>query len=298
VAEKAPLLLLVFNRPSLTEQLLEALEPAGERRIYVSCDGPRPGVPGERNVVDEVRDMVTKVAPSSAGRLRLLPSNAGCGEAVSSALDWFFQHEESGIVLEDDCIPRPESWDFFDQMLDAHRADPRVGHVGARNIVPGENWAEPDADYRYSRIAHVWGWATWRRAWRGYKLRAQPAPEPDMSELSRWSRSYWRWAFGEAFRGRIDTWDFQWIAHLWNQGLWAITPRSSVVDNVGLQEGGTHTKPGAKAPEAFHLPQFNPPFVAPLRNAPDAGADDWEFRHAFEGRPGAAVRRAVRGMLK
>lgn len=298
MVEKAPVLLLVFNRPSLTEQLLEALEPASDRRIYVSCDGPRPGVRGERGAVDEVRDMVSKIAPGSAGRLRLLPSNVGCGEAVSSALDWFFQHEESGIVLEDDCIPRQESWDFFDNMLHSYSSDPRIGHVGARNIVPPKHWTEPEADYRYSRIAHVWGWATWRRAWKGYRLRAEITPEPNIGELGRWAGSYWRWAFGEAFSGRIDTWDFQWIAHLWSRGLWAITPRSSLVDNIGLLEGGTHAKPGAKAPESHHLPSFCPPFVAPARATLDAGADEWELRHAFEGRPGPAMRRVVRGLFK
>jgi hypothetical protein len=296
VVEKAPLLLLVFNRPRLTEQLLEALEPAGDRRIYVSCDGARPGVPSELDAVLEVRRLVSDVAQGSSGRLRLLPSNAGCGQAVSSALDWFFDIEEFGIVLEDDCIPRSESWDFFDQMLDRYQSVPQVGHIGARNIVPKERWTGQNSDYRYSRIAHVWGWATWRRAWKGYRLRAHPAPEFDLSSLNRWSRSYWRWAFGAAFSGRIDTWDFQWIAHLWSQGLLAITPRSTVVDNVGLVEGGAHAKAGAQAPAAYKLSHFSPPFLPPDEVAPDARADEWEMWHAFEGRPVPALRRAVRNV--
>lgn len=298
MVEKAPLLLLVFNRPRLTEKLLEALEPAGDRRIYVSCDGARPGVPGERDAVLEVRRLVSEVAQTSSGRLRLLPSNAGCGQAVSSALDWFFGVEESGIVLEDDCIPRPESWGFFDEMLDRYQSEPRVGHIGARNIVPEDYWTEPDSDYRYSRIAHVWGWATWRRAWKGYRLRAQPAPMPNLGVLDRWSRSYWRWAFNEAFSGRIDTWDFQWIAHLWTQSQIAITPKSTVVDNVGLVGGGVHAKPGAKAPVAYKLSDFGHSFSPPESGTPDSRADEWEFRYAFEGRPGPAARRVLRGVLK
>ncbi len=295
---KAPLLLLVFNRPRLTQQLLEALELAGDRRVYVSCDGPRTEVRGEQDAVAEVRRLVGSVVPGSVGRLRFLPENTGCGQAVSSALEWFFDHEESGIVLEDDCIPRFDSWEFFDQMLVEHASDPRIGHIGARNIVPLDYWTETQSDYRYSRIAHVWGWATWRRAWRGYRLHATPTPELDLSSLSRWSRSYWRWAFGAAYSRRIDTWDFQWIAHLWSEGLLAITPKSTLVDNIGLAEGGAHAKPGAKAPEAYRLPCFGPVFTPPELVVPDSRADEWELRYAFEGRPVPAARRALRNVLR
>ena len=39
--------------------------------------------------------------------------NLGCGERVSSGLDWVFDSVERAIVLEDDCLPHPSFFPFL-----------------------------------------------------------------------------------------------------------------------------------------------------------------------------------------
>ena len=38
--------------------------------------------------------------------------NNGCMKGVSSAINWFFDNEDEGIILEDDCVPHPDFFPF------------------------------------------------------------------------------------------------------------------------------------------------------------------------------------------
>ena len=48
-------------------------------------------------------------------------SNKGCKYAVSSAIDWFFDNETEGIILEDDCIPNIEFLIYCSALLKKYR---------------------------------------------------------------------------------------------------------------------------------------------------------------------------------
>ncbi len=40
---------------------------------------------------------------------------------MKAAIDWFFENEEAGIILEDDCHPSQDFFRFQDEMLDRYR---------------------------------------------------------------------------------------------------------------------------------------------------------------------------------
>jgi len=101
----APVLFLVFNRPEQTRRVFEAIRAARPQRLYVAADGPRPDRPGEIERCAEVRSIATAVDWPCELVTLLREVNAGCAEAVSSAVTWFFNHEPEGIILEDDCLP-------------------------------------------------------------------------------------------------------------------------------------------------------------------------------------------------
>ena len=45
----------------------------------------------------------------------------GCRKAVEGALDWFFEEEEMGIILEDDIVPDVSFFDYATKLLDEYR---------------------------------------------------------------------------------------------------------------------------------------------------------------------------------
>ena len=129
-----PVLLLTFNRPDTTVQVLEAIRAARPTRLFVASDGPRPNVPTDaervaatRALVDEMIDWPCHV------EYRYSDTNQGCGIGVASAISWFFEHEEAGIILEDDTVPSASFFLFCDELLERYREDERIGMISGTN---------------------------------------------------------------------------------------------------------------------------------------------------------------------
>ena len=101
--------------------------------------------------------------------------NLGCRNAVSSAITWFFGQEPEGIILEDDCLPSPSFFPYCAELLKCFRDDERV------MCITGDSFQRDMSGYPYSyyfsKYNHVWGWATWRRAWRCYDDTMKLYPE-------------------------------------------------------------------------------------------------------------------------
>src|SRR5688500_1827095 len=160
-------LLVIFNRPDTTRLVFEAIRNARPRRLYVAADGPRPGVAADNANCQEARKIIDSVDWQCEVKTLFREKNLNCGVAPSSAFTWFFQHEEEGIILEDDCLPSQSFFWFCQELLERYRNDTRVMHIGGNNFLNG--W-QKDKDYSYyfSRSGHIWGWATWRRAWKHF----------------------------------------------------------------------------------------------------------------------------------
>src|SRR5689334_9315101 len=112
-----PVLLLIFNRPDTTALVMEALRRARPSRVYVAADGPREGM-GEDERCERARRIATEVNWPCEIKTLFRKCNLGCGRALSGAIDWFFEHEEQGIILEDDCVPSQSFFPYCAELLD------------------------------------------------------------------------------------------------------------------------------------------------------------------------------------
>src|SRR5690349_10195750 len=102
---KTAVLFIVFNRPQHTRRVFEAIRAARPPRLYVSADGPRSNRPDESRICAEVREAATAIDWPCDIKRQFFSHNLGCKTGESSAMDWFFQHEEEGVILEDDTLP-------------------------------------------------------------------------------------------------------------------------------------------------------------------------------------------------
>ena len=106
-------LFLVFNRLDTTKQVFEAIREAKPPRLYIAADGARETKAGEAEKVTAVRDFILKNIDWECDIKTLFrEENLGCKYAVSGAIDWFFDNEEMGIILEDDCLPSQSFFGF------------------------------------------------------------------------------------------------------------------------------------------------------------------------------------------
>ena len=241
-----PVLLLVFNRPDTTAAVFEAIRAARPSTLYVAADGPREDRVGEAERCIAVRRIATSVDWPCDVRTLFRPQNLGCRGAVSSAIAWFFEHEPAGIILEDDCLPSRDFFRFCAELLHRFRDDPRIMSIcGSCYANPGATYP---ASYYFSYYADVWGWATWRRAWKHYDRDLSTWPgfkcRGGLETISRgrkWHASYWTEIFDATHEGRIDTWDYQWIYSVIEQNGLACYPIRNLVSNLGYGPDAAHT---------------------------------------------------------
>lgn len=241
-----PILLIWFNRPNLARQVLEQLRPLRPANLFVAIDGPRTGhITDPKNVAD-CRALLKTIDWPCTLQTRLLTENKGCRQAVSSAIDWFFSQVDEGIILEDDCLPNSSFVGFCAEMLDRYRTNEQIMHISGANLYGGQTWGE--ASYFFSKIPHVWGWASWRRAWHYYDvaMKTYPAFEQqkrldDVAPDEPFAR-YWRHQLRATYNGTIDTWDYQWTYAVWQRNGLCITPNQNLITNAGFGPAATHTK--------------------------------------------------------
>ena len=236
---KTAVLFLVFNRPDTTKQVFEEIRKAKPPRLYVAADGPRAENAGEAEKVEQVRRIATQVDWDCEVKSLFREKNLGCRVGVSSAIDWFFENEEMGIILEDDCLPNQSFFRFCQELLHRYKDDERIMHVAGTNFMFG--W-QRDRDYSYyfSHYGSIWGWATWRRAWKKYDVNIGHYPEIKqkgylLDILGSSSQSRFKEEnFNSIMYDKLNTWDYQWMfARYINCGL-SIVPEKNMVSNIGF----------------------------------------------------------------
>lgn len=275
---QTPVALFGFNRPELTAQILAEIRRARPPQLLYVVDGPRSAADdasceATRRLVREV-DWPCKVQTNFAG------SNLGCGRRVSSGLNWVFSQVEEAIILEDDCLPCPAFFAFCEAMLARYREDPKVMHISGSSFLGGA--FNLNHSYCFSKYAVIWGWATWRRAWRHYDFAIPAWPDfrqrrlrerfPDRIEARHWiSRMEPIYK-----RERQDTWDYQWIFTLWACDALAVMPKENLITNIGAGADATHMK---KKSARANLPTGDP---GQLKHPADIEIDDAADRIIFD----------------
>ena len=54
-------------------------------------------------------------------------------------------------------------------------------HIGGTNFQFGKERTK--YSYYFSRYTHLWGWASWRRAWKYYDVKLKQWPEGEKNEI-------------------------------------------------------------------------------------------------------------------
>src|SRR5262245_3642666 len=270
-------LFLIWNRPALCRTVMDAIRAARPRRLYVAADGPR-DEEYDRALCEETRKIATCVDWECNVRTILRDKNLGCGQAVSSAIDWFFKNEEEGIILEDDCVPTSTFFPFCTELLNRFRDDRRIMAISGSNFLGGNK--RTTNSYYFSRYTNSWGWGTWRRAWKLYDFKMRLWPKcRDLGLLRWWPEAedgfveHWTSIFEKTAAGEIDTWDYQWLLTCWaNHGL-TCRPAVNLVSNIGHSATATHTIEVNSPYANFLAVDIKFPLIHPQIVARDADAD-------------------------
>lgn len=237
-----PVAFFIFNRPSLTEVVFEAIRKAKPKKLLVIADGPR--FPEEIEKCEKARTIIDKIDWECNLLVNFSEYNLGCKKRLSTGLNWVFTEVEQAIILEDDCLPTPSFFNFCELLLERYRNDERVMMISGNNFQNGQSRTE--YSYYFSKYSHIWGWASWRRAWNCYDVEMKTWPEYRETNIIKsicdnlYEEKYWTEVFDKTFAGLIDTWDYQWLYTCWNQSGFSIVPNCNLVSNIGFGSDGTH----------------------------------------------------------
>ena len=284
--ERVPALVIAYNRPDFLRQLLQTLTQSPVSAIYIAVDGviSTPGV--NKSSYWEVWEICQNFTAEVPVHLLTQPTNLGTGRAVPAAISWFFDQEERGVILEDDCRPTSDFFPFAIELLDYYAESDDVFMISGNNHRLDRVTA-PD-EYSFSRHGQIWGWASWRRAWAHYDHSMAAWPS---LRRSRWLEEvcggypdavrYWRWIFDETIKDKVDAWDYRWTFAMWHESGLSVVPPKNLVENIGFDARSTHT---TSAPDWYgKIPrgEVRFPLRHPAIRSVDSDGDRWTDVNIF-----------------
>lgn len=245
---KVPVLFVIFNRPKLAETTFGAIREYAPEKLYIAADGPRKQYEGEHLICRNTRERILNLIDWNCEVHTLFrEENIGCGRGPSEAISWMFEHEEYGIILEDDCLPSMDFFLFCEQLLPLYKEEKNVMQINGFNPSSAQTAGNT---YTFSHYPKIWGWATWRRAWQtfdfhmnywpsyrkgGAYLKDFPLPEALIHRYV-WNQYYKELRSEE----RPRAWDLQWsVALFMNKGL-CVVPGVNLIRNTGVGVDATN----------------------------------------------------------
>ena len=238
-------LFLVFNRLDTTYKVFNEVKKAKPPRLYIASDGARESVVGEFEKVKEIRDyLISNIDWKCEVKTLFRDKNLGCKYAVSGAIDWFFENEEMGIILEDDCLPSQSFFWYCEELLEKYKFDDSIF------VISGDNHNTEKlgfrGDYSYCKYPLIWGWATWSRVWNKYDVELEDWDNKDtklINSISKYKSTnrFWREVFNKISNNQIDAWDYQLTYLLIKEDACCIVPSVNLITNIGFGKDATHT---------------------------------------------------------
>ncbi|MEO8637383.1 MAG: nucleotide-diphospho-sugar transferase [Candidatus Taylorbacteria bacterium] len=259
---KTPILLIIFNRPDTTSVVFEAIRQIRPRQLFIAADGPRLDKPEDNLECRASREIVEYIDWPCEVKKLFRDKNLGCGHGVSTAINWFFENVEEGIILEDDCLPDQSFFRFCEELLKYYRENERIMHISGNNFQSGKK--RGNSSYYFSEYTHNWGWATWKRAW-----------EYNDFHLIDEKR-------------RLHIWDKQWMISVRKRNGLAVLPNVNLVSNIGFGENSTHTKGDSKF-SRMPTEKMQFPLLHPRKIRRNIQADFLTCKEVFNGNLGKFI---------
>lgn len=269
-ALNTPILVITFNRPNHTRQVLEAILATQPKELYVFQDGAREENTGDVEKCAEVR----RVVGDLTSKLGITPhtfyskKNLGCGPGPAAAISWFFENVDAGIIIEDDAVPHPDFFPYCEELLTKFKDNNEVRAIGSMHL---DTKTYGEGSYYFSMMNRTFcAWATWARAWKDFDLYHRNVTRKQFNQcLKKYGcslrmREYWCERLAEVQKDAYhnSSWDQQFWMSIWLHNGKGIMPNVNLSRNIGFDETATHTfsadSAGANKPTFSIVPLKHP----------------------------------------
>ena len=270
-----PLLFLVYNRPSITNRVFSEIRNVRPKKLYLAADGPKDIY--DKNNTDKTRAIIDNIDWKCNVKKLYRDQNLGCKNSVKNAIDWFFNEEDYGIILEDDCYPNKSTFKFFNDLLIQYSSSNKIMHISGVNYQ--RKPLKINSSYYFSSIANINGWATWRETWLIYDDIFDKFEDFKKNNkikkifTQKIVQNYWMEVFERNYKGEDSSWSWPYLFSLFNNEGLAINQSINLISNIGYGSQAVHTK--NPRDKLANLPVFNIefPLIHPKDLKPNYIAD-------------------------
>jgi hypothetical protein len=278
-------LIVAYRRHENVSKLIDILSNQGVKRIYVAIDRNSPSDLNSLIDVNKTIEVAIEARMKMPEQLRVAihVENVGCSAAVLSACEWFFENEEFGLILEDDCIPSQEFLTYANYSRKIIETNSDVWLFCGTQFAPYEKSVDT---WSLSKYALIWGWGTSKRNWNQIATSLRKNGMNIFSnDVSFAEKQYWSVGARRSSSGVVDAWDNILIQRMLSLRKKAILPKYALVSNIGNDSAATHTISNSNW-LGLKTGSFDPPKAAPLENP---SLDSWlktkfykiSIRHIF-----------------
>lgn len=244
----APLVIFVYNRSSITQQMLEAINHntlAPETEVFIYSDGPKNE--DDLKKVLEVRKCIHDFAEiSNFKTVKIVESdkNKGLANSIIGGVTEVIQRFERVIVLEDDLITAVNFLDFMNDCLDYYKNNKKIWSIGGTTY-------KMDALDRYPHDVYVCyrgescGWATWIDRWSRVDWNVTDyevfMKDKKRKKLFKRGGQDMVEALKKQMEGKTDSWAIRWCYQESKEDMLTVLPSKSLIKNIGWDGSGTHS---------------------------------------------------------
>jgi putative methyltransferase (TIGR04325 family) len=245
----APIVIFAYNRPDHLHKTLEALSNnlfADLSRLIIFCDGPKDNCSiEEREKINQVRKIAKLKKWCGLVEIYELEKNKGLSNSIIDGVTKIVNDYSKIIVLEDDIVPSIGFLKYMNEALNMYENENQVGCIHAWNYsFPKNNKKESTF---FLKGGDCWGWATWKRGWNLFNSKGEELINEIKSKKLEYSFNRngtidFMAMLQNQINGLNDSWAIRWHASLFVHEKFCLHPVTPIVQNIGLDNSGTHCK--------------------------------------------------------
>lgn len=244
-----PVFLTFFVRYDTLKKVFARIKEVKPRVLFLVADGPRNDHPEDYELSKKCKKIVEDVDWDCEVHRYYASDNLGIIDNTCFGLKRAFEHVDRLIFLEDDVLPDISFFYFCKELLEKYIDDKRIHMICGMNHLG--NYSEPSADYFFSRIGSIWGFALWKRTFDDFENILDVVNDPYSSFLA--VKNAPTWGSMRAFqKGFIDVKlygrpnsipSFELVSGLTsvlNSSL-VIVPSCNLIHSLGISENSGHS---------------------------------------------------------
>jgi len=236
---KTPILLILYNRVDETHNLFQIIRKIKPEKLYVAADGANRNIPIDYQICLKTRSIIM---PEWKCETKYLfhDEHLGRSKNVHQAISWMFEHEEEGIILCDETMPNLDFFHYCEELLEKYRSVNKIMHIGANYLERRKKYLTHS--YHYTAYSFIWGFATWRRAWKGFELEIKENSELFFNRIvdryvnNPLEKIFCHRIYNNLSKHNLDYWEYQYNFHIWAHNGLCISPNVNLVTNVGFKK--------------------------------------------------------------